>query len=139
MCDGQPAPPSKCAAAQARKILEGGNTEYAQGSLRTCRQQHGGTNHHSKNRGSCNTRQHAIPTGMKPLHINQVLCGTEYTDRQITSSRDPLWSNTASITLIDEKGRKVQSEKVLEMRFQNGKPVAAGSQWCNGTVGKPQR
>jgi hypothetical protein len=41
-------------------------------------------------------------------------------------------------SLTDEEGRAVQSEKMLELRFSNGKLVAVGDQWCNGKKGLPQ-
>jgi DNA-binding beta-propeller fold protein YncE len=41
--------------------------------------------------------------------------------------------------LIDEKGRALESEKLLEVKFANGKLAAVGNQWCNGRVGAPQR
>jgi DNA-binding beta-propeller fold protein YncE len=41
--------------------------------------------------------------------------------------------------LTDEKGRALESEKLLEVRFSNGKLAAVGDQWCNGRVGKPQK
>jgi len=41
--------------------------------------------------------------------------------------------------LTDEKGRALQSEKLLEVKFAKGKLAAVGDQWCNGRVGTPQR
>ncbi len=41
--------------------------------------------------------------------------------------------------LTDEKGRALESEKLLEVRFAKGKLAAVGDQWCNGRVGTPQR
>jgi len=37
--------------------------------------------------------------------------------------------------LVDENGEFVYSEKLMEIRFVNGKPVQLGDQWCNGLVG----
>jgi hypothetical protein len=37
--------------------------------------------------------------------------------------------------LTDEKGRALESEKLLEVKFAGGKPVAVGDQWCNGRGG----
>ena len=37
--------------------------------------------------------------------------------------------------LIDENGEFVYTEKLMEIRFVNGKPVQLGDQWCNGLVG----
>jgi DNA-binding beta-propeller fold protein YncE len=37
--------------------------------------------------------------------------------------------------LTDEKGRSLESEKLLEVKFANGQLVAVGDQWCNGRVG----
>lgn len=37
--------------------------------------------------------------------------------------------------LVDENGQFVYSEKLMEVRFVNGKPVQLGDQWCNGLVG----
>jgi hypothetical protein len=37
--------------------------------------------------------------------------------------------------LVDENGEFVYSEKLMEVRFVNGKPVQLGDQWCNGQVG----
>jgi DNA-binding beta-propeller fold protein YncE len=34
--------------------------------------------------------------------------------------------------LVDEKGRALESEKLLEVKFANGKLVEVGNQWCNG-------
>jgi len=36
--------------------------------------------------------------------------------------------------LTDEKGREVQSEKMLEIEFRDGQPVRAGSQFGLGYV-----
>jgi len=37
--------------------------------------------------------------------------------------------------LVDENGQFVYSEKLMEVRFENGKVVQLGDQWCNGLVG----
>jgi hypothetical protein len=37
-------------------------------------------------------------------------------------------------TLEDEKGRQVESEKLIEIAFAGGRPVAAGDQFCFGQV-----
>ena len=37
-------------------------------------------------------------------------------------------------TLEDEKGRHVETEKLLEIDFAGGKPVRAGDQFCFGEV-----
>jgi DNA-binding beta-propeller fold protein YncE len=37
--------------------------------------------------------------------------------------------------LVDDRGRYVYSEKLMEVRFKNGKAVEVGDQWCNGQVG----
>jgi hypothetical protein len=36
------------------------------------------------------------------------------------------------VTLEDENGRHVQSEKLLEVVFRNGKPISAGDQFAIG-------
>ncbi|MFN0125417.1 MAG: YncE family protein [Verrucomicrobiales bacterium] len=40
-------------------------------------------------------------------------------------------------TLTDETGRPVQSEKLLEINFSNGRPIAAGNQFAVGRVTAP--
>jgi hypothetical protein len=37
--------------------------------------------------------------------------------------------------LVDDRGRYVYSEKMMEVRFKDGKVVQIGDQWCNGQVG----
>jgi hypothetical protein len=37
-------------------------------------------------------------------------------------------------TLEDEKGRHVESEKLIEIAFAGGRPVRAGDQFCFGEV-----
>jgi len=37
-------------------------------------------------------------------------------------------------TLEDEKGRHVETEKLLQIDFANGRPVRAGDQFCFGQV-----
>jgi hypothetical protein len=44
-------------------------------------------------------------------------------------------SLTPITRLVDEKGQFVYSEKLMEVRFENGKVVQIGDQWCNGLVG----
>ena len=41
-------------------------------------------------------------------------------------------TKTTLATLEDEKNRHVQSEKLLEVVFRNGKPVRAGDQFAIG-------
>ncbi|MBR1175268.1 WD40 repeat domain-containing protein [Bradyrhizobium sp. KB893862 SZCCT0404] len=47
--------------------------------------------------------------------------------------------DTKSLTpmsrLVDENGQFVYSEKLLEVRFKDGKAVQVGDQWCNGLFG----
>jgi hypothetical protein len=37
--------------------------------------------------------------------------------------------------LVDDRGRYIYSEKMMEVRFKDGKVVHIGDQWCNGQVG----
>ena len=37
-------------------------------------------------------------------------------------------------TLEDEKGRHVETEKLLQIDFADGRPVRAGDQFCFGQV-----
>ena len=39
--------------------------------------------------------------------------------------------------LTDEKGREVHSEKMVEIHFRDGKPVASGDQFGVGRRSKP--
>jgi hypothetical protein len=46
-----------------------------------------------------------------------------------TKSLTPIWR------LVDDHGQFVYSEKLMEVRFENGKVVQIGDQWCNGLFG----